>query len=137
QWRGRPITGTRGSSCASARGSRMGGFPGLLALPSGPAAAAAAAVVGYFHELPAMLRASLAWAQGSEMAQHANVSLATSMPVYFADPPSPWQRPSYEHSNRLTRESLPEEAAIPVHLPYRTTLAEEPTSRPRRRADLA
>lgn len=31
------------------------------------------------------------------MAQHAKVSLATSLPVYLADPHSPWQRPSTEN----------------------------------------
>ncbi|HLR93775.1 MAG TPA: hypothetical protein VK053_04555, partial [Jiangellaceae bacterium] len=71
---------------------RMSGFTGLLAVPSKHAEPTADAVIEYFNALPEMMRASLAWDQGSEMAQHAKVSLATSMPVYFADPHSPWPR---------------------------------------------
>ena len=75
------------------------------------------------------------------MAQHAKVSLATAMPVYFADPHSPWQRPSNETppqaggapSNRLYREYLPKGTVIPDHQPYLTTIAEEINNRPRRR----
>ena len=64
---------------------------------------------------------------------HAKVSLATSMPVYFADPHSPWQRPSNENTNRLYREYLPKGTVIPDHQPYLTTIAEEINNRPRRR----
>src|SRR5699024_11771244 len=55
------------------------------------------------------------------------------MPVYFADPHSPWQRPSNENTNRLYREYLPKGTAIPDHQPYLTTIAEEINNRPRRR----
>nr|WP_282441776.1 IS30 family transposase [Micrococcus luteus] len=79
------------------------------------------------------MRASLAWGQGSEMAQHARVSLATSMPVYFADPESPWQRPANENTNRLYREYLPKGTAIPDHQTHLTMIAEEINNRPRRR----
>ncbi|MBE4695230.1 IS30 family transposase, partial [Brevibacterium casei] len=65
--------------------------------------------------------------------QHAKVSLATAMPVYFADPHSPWQRPSNENTNRLYREYLPKGTVIPDHQPYLTTIAEEINNRPRRR----
>ena len=110
----------------------MSGFTGLLALPSKHAEGTADAVIEYFNELPQMMKASLAWDQGSEMAHHAKVTLAT-MPVYFADPHSPWQRPSNENTNRLYREYLPKGTAIPDHQPYLTTIAEEINNRPRRR----
>src|SRR5699024_4351064 len=124
------IIGKNGTSCAATLVERMSGFTGLLALPSKHAETTADAVIEYFNELPEMMRASLAWDQGSEMAQHAKVSLATSMPVYFADPHSPWQRPSNENTNRLYREYLPKGTAIPDHQPYLTTIAEEMNHRP-------
>ena len=132
-WEGDLIIGKNGTSCAATLVERMSGFTGLLALPSKHAETTADAVIEYFNALPEMMKASLAWDQGSEMAQHAKVSLATSMPVYFADPHSPWQRPSNENTNRLYREYLPKGTAIPDHQPYLTTIAEEINNRPRRR----
>ncbi|GAA1300154.1 IS30 family transposase [Brachybacterium tyrofermentans] len=132
-WEGDLIIGKNGTSCAATLVERMSGFTGLLALPSKHAAGTADAVIDYFTELPEMMRASLAWDQSSEMAQHAKVSLATDIPVYFADPHSPWQRPSNENTNRLYREYLPKGTAIPDHQPYLTTIAEEINNRPRRR----
>ena len=132
-WEGDLIIGKNGASCAATLVERVSGFTGLLALPSKHAETTADAAIEYFDELPEMMRASLAWDQGSEMAQHAKGSLATSMPVYFADPHSPWQRPSNENTNRLYREYLPKGTAIPDHQPYLTTIAEEINNRPRRR----
>lgn len=127
------IIGKNGTSCAATLVERMSGFTGLLALLSKHAEGTADAVIECFNDLPEMIRASMAWGQGTEMAQHAKVSLATSMPVYFADPHSPCQRPSKENTNRLYREYLPKGTEIPDHQLYLTTIAEEINNRPRRR----
>ena len=120
-WEGDLIIGKNGTSCAATLVERMSGFTGLLALPSKHAEPTADAVIEYFNALPEMMKASLAWDQGSEMAQHVKVSLATQMPVYFADPHSPWQRPSNENTNRLYREYLPKGTEIPDHQPADST----------------
>ena len=125
--------GKNGTSCAATLVERMSGFTGLLALPSKHAEGTADAVIDYFNELPRMMQASLAWGQDFEMAQHTKVSLAATMPVYFADPHSPWQRPCNENTNQLYRECLPKDTVIPGHQPYPTTIAEEINNRPRRR----
>ncbi|MGP5079991.1 IS30 family transposase [Brachybacterium alimentarium] len=132
-WEGDLIIGKNGASCAATLVERTSGFTGLIALPSKHAEPVADGVIEYFNELPEMMRTSLTWDQGTEMAYHAKVSLATLMPVYFAEPHSPWQRPSNENTNRLYREYLPKGTVIPDHQPYLTTIAEEINDRPRRR----
>ncbi len=58
-------------------------------------------------QLPAELRRSLTWDQGTEMAQHPKFTVATGCPVYCCDPYSPWQRGSNENTNRLLRVYYP------------------------------
>ena len=69
-----------------------------------------AALEGFARKLrrvPACVRKTLTYDQGKEMARHAELARRTGIKVYFADPHSPWQRPSNENANGLIREYLP------------------------------
>lgn len=50
------------------------------------------AVIDSVQGLPDVVRRSLTWDCGSEMAEHAAITLKARLPVYFAHPHSPWER---------------------------------------------
>jgi IS30 family transposase len=66
-----------------------------------------AALTASMTQLPEQLRKTLTWDRGKELSAHAQFSLETGTKVYFADPHSPWQRPTNENTNGLLRQYFP------------------------------
>ena len=84
-------------------------------------------------DLPAHLRRSLTWDQGSEMAMHAEIAAALGMPVYLRQKASPWQRPSNENTNGLLRQCFPKGTNLRRHDAERlAAVAEQLNTRPRK-----
>jgi hypothetical protein len=93
------IAGAHGKSAAATLVERTTRFTVILGLEHGKDSVALAdTLIESVLDLPAMLRQSLTWDQGSEMARHAHLSLATTLPVYFAHPRSPWERGTNENT---------------------------------------
>lgn len=71
------------------------------------AAAMNQALMASMTTIPAQMRKTLTWDRGKELAGHAQFALDTGTKVFFADPHSPWQRPTNENTNGLLRQYFP------------------------------
>jgi IS30 family transposase len=133
-WEGDLIIGKGGKSAIGTLVERSTRFVLLLHLPDGHGAGqVAAAMSREMAGLPAALRRSLTWDQGTEMAGHARITVATGMPACFCDPHSPWQRGSNENTNGLLRQYFPKGSDLSVHSrQHLQAVAGELNERPRK-----
>lgn len=90
----------------------------------------------HVRQLPAILRKSLTWDRGMELADHKQFTMATDTKVYFCDPQSPWQRGTNENTNRLLRQYFPKCTDLAQH-PQRhlNRIAMKLNQRPRKSLD--
>ena len=65
------------------------------------------ALANSMNTLPKQLARSLTWDRGKEMSAHVQFRVETGIPVFFADPQSPWQRGTNENTNGLLRQYFP------------------------------
>ena len=137
-WEGDLILGsTKSGSAIGTLVERTTRFVMLLHLPDGHGALAVQdAIVAKMAQLPHHLRRSLTWDQGHEMANHAAITLAADLDIYFCDPHSPWQRGSNENTNGLLRQYFPKSTDLSVYgAHYLDYVAAELNGRPRQTLD--
>ncbi|MET9189082.1 IS30 family transposase [Streptomyces tendae] len=133
-WEGDLIIGRDGASAIGTLVERSTRYVLLLHLPNGRGTELVRdALVETVQTLPAHLKRSLTWDQGSEMGRHREFTVATDIPVYFCDPASPWQRGSNENTNGLLRQYFPKGTDLSVHArEHLAAVAAELNSRPRK-----
>ena len=136
-WEGDLICGTANKSAIGTLVERVTRFTILLHLPDGhDAEAVQQAIIDKMQDLPGLLRNTLTWDQGSELALHQRISTALDMQVYFCDPHSPWQRGTNENTNGLLRQYFPKGTDLSVYpADYLDAVAEELNDRPRKTLD--
>jgi IS30 family transposase len=130
------IMGSKASNSAVATiVERKTGYLTLIPLPAGhDAASVADAVIEHLGAYPAWFARTLTWDRGTEMARHQQITAATGIQVYFADPYHPWQRGSNENINGLLREYLPKGTDLNARTPAQLqAIATELNDRPRKR----
>src|SRR5215216_2038674 len=134
-WEGDLLMGGRTSAIATLV-ERQTRYCQLVALPEGRGAVEVCeALKQSIITLPAQLRRSLTWDQGSEMREHRRFSVESGVEVYFCDPPSPWQRGSNENTNGLLRQYFPKgESLAEVDQERLDEVAEKLNARARRSA---
>ncbi|OCA94326.1 IS30 family transposase [Actinobaculum suis] len=133
-WEGDLILGAGNQSAIGTLVERATRFTILLHLPGHhDAGAVQEAIIKKMRHLPALLRNTLTWDQGSEMALHKKIATALNMDVYFCDPHSPWQRGTNENTNGLLRQYFPKGTDLSTYSEaYLDAVAEELNDRPRK-----
>ena len=139
-WEGDLIVGKDGKSAIGTVVERHSGYLLLVWLdPSLPRIEALTqGLTAKLTSLPDVLRNTLTWDQGREMAQHARIAIDADIDIYFCDPHSPWQRPSNENTNGLLRQYFPKGTDLSIYSPADLDYVQwEMNDRPRKRLQFA
>jgi transposase, IS30 family len=105
-WEGDLLIGKDGKSAVGTLVERTTRCMLLLHLPAGRDAHLVEQAI---TALPGELARTITWDRGKEMADHAQCTIATGIPVYFCDPHKPWQRGSNENANGCCASTCPKE----------------------------
>ena len=106
-WEGDLIKGAFNGSAIGTLVDRSTRFVILAKVDDASAEAVLEGFTRRLRTLPKALRKTLTYDQGREMARHEELEKRTHLMVYFADPHSPWQRPTNENTNGLLRQYFP------------------------------
>ena len=106
-WEGDLIVGKEHASVIGTLVERTTRTIILVPLKALDATTVRAAFEKEFKTIPAQMKLTMTYDNGSEMAQHKLFTKHTKIKVYFAHPYSPWERPTNENSTGLVRDYFP------------------------------
>jgi IS30 family transposase len=132
-WEGDLIKGAGNASAVGTLVERKSRYVLLAKLEGASAEAVLDGFTRRLRTLPPAVRKTLAYDQGKEMARHTELAQRLNIRVYFADPHSPWQRPSNENTNGLLRQYWPKGTDLSgLSQRYLTQIATALNTRPRK-----
>ncbi len=106
-WEGDTVEGRKGTGGLATHVDRKSRYLLGHLLSDKRAMTFSAATCTSFSWIPSPLRRSCTYDNGTENADHQQVTAKTGMDIYFADPYSPWQRGTNEQTNGLIRRYFP------------------------------
>ena len=110
------ITGASNRTAIGTLAERKARYVLLVHLPDNHTAdATSAGVARAMSPLPAGLRRTLTWDQGSEMAGHVQLAADLGTSIYSCEAHSPWHRPTNENMNGLLRDYFPKGTDLAAH----------------------
>ena len=106
-WEGDLIKGARNGSAVGTLVERTTRLVLLAKMTGTDATSARAGFTKKLRHVPALLRKTLTYDRGKEMAEHERLAERLAIQIFFADPYSPWPRGTNENTNGLLRQYLP------------------------------
>lgn len=113
-WEGDLIAGSHNTHIATLV-ERHSRFTLLVKVNGKDTQTVVSALTRHIKKLPLILRQSLTWDRGMELANHKQITIDTDVKVYFCDPKSPWQRGTNENTNRLLRQYFPKKTDLSIY----------------------
>lgn len=106
-WECDTVRGALNKGCLATFVDRKSRYLLAVRMPDRKAATMTSAMITTFSRLPKNKRRSFTVDHGNEFFGFRDVEKAINMPVFFADPYSPWQRGTNENTNGLIRQYFP------------------------------
>ncbi len=137
-WEGDLIKGARNGSAVGTLVERTTRLVILARMEGTDARSARQGFTKKLRHVPALLRKTLTYDRGKEMAEHERLAERLAIQVFFADPYSPWQRGTNENTNGLLRQYLPKGTDLSGYTQRElNAIAHRLNTRPRKCLDFA
>jgi IS30 family transposase len=137
-WEGDLIKGARNGSAVGTLVERTTRLVILARMDGTDARSARQGFTKKLRHVPALLRKTLTYDRGKEMAEHERLAERLAIRIFFADPYSPWQRGTNENTNGLLRQYLPKGTDLSGYTQRElNAIAHRLNTRPRKCLDFA
>ena len=137
-WEGDLIKGARNGSAVGTLVERATRLVLLARMEGTDATSARQGFTKKLRHIPALLRKTLTYDRGKEMAEHERLAQRLAIQIFFADPYSPWQRGTNENTNGLLRQYLPKGTDLSGYTQRElNAIAHRVNTRPRKCLDVA